>query len=40
MVSYCNVDIFKFYGDFNDANEEDCNRIDDLGVKAAKVFQV
>ena len=36
MVSYCNVDIFKFSGDFNDGNEEDCNRIDDLGVEAAK----
>ena len=36
MVSYCNVDIFEFYGDFNDGNKEDCNRIDDLGVEAAK----
>ena len=26
--------------DFNDGNEEDCNRIDDPGVEAAKVFQV
>ena len=25
---------------FNDGNEEDCNRIDDLGVEAEKVFQV
>ena len=49
MENYCNVDIFEeadnfnvdiFCGYFNDGNEEDCNRIDDLGVEAAKVFQV
>ena len=26
--------------DFNDGNEEDCNRIDDLGVEAEKVYPV
>ena len=26
--------------DFNDGNEEDCNRIDDPGVEAIKVFEV
>ena len=51
MENYCNIDIFEEasnlnadifedFGYFNDGNEEDCNRIDDLGVEAAKVFQV
>ena len=26
--------------DFTDGNEEDCNRIDDPGVEAIKVFEV
>ena len=51
MENYCNIDIFEEasnlsadifedFGYFNDSNEEDCNRIDDQGVEAIKVFQV
>ena len=34
------VNHFKSDNYFNDGNEEDCNRIDDQGVEALKVFQV